>query len=1321
MDQAKMVNEDQQAANLHNDAVAGIRPPKSLTILSDKQANWKQWIQQFEWYATAIQLDKKPENVQAATFMSVIGPEAIDIFNSFNLSDAEKGKISTIKEKFKNYFEPKRNVSYERFIFFKIVQKDDEPFDEFLTRIKTQASSCEFGTLQDEMLKDKIVFGVKSSQVREKLLTEDNLTLTKAAQICQASEQATKQLDEIENKANKIMTFKSQNKDKHSKEQTENSEKYDCSRCGTSHKRRACPAFNQKCNKCKRIGHFSKMCRSKQDNSKQKSKKVVATIQHNSDSEDDEDFFIFSLNTKCDEEDWMEVIKIAGKQFLIKLDTGAGCNVLPKHLLEKVNGKIKETRTKHIISYTNDKISVLGQATLQCKISGKTTLITFKIVQEQVLPVLSGKTCKELGLIARVETIQKQLEENGIFDGLGCVKNYEYDIDLIENPQFKIHPPRKVPHAIRNEVKKELDRMVQLGVIEPVKEPTPAVSPMVVVRRSKKIRICLDPSDVNKNILRRHFPLNTLEEIAADIKGSKYFTLLDCRKGFWHIKVSERTQKYLVFSTPWGRYKCKRLPFGLSSAPEVFQEFMISLLKGVKNVKVAIDDILLYAKTLEELREITSQVIGLLDKAGFKLNKEKCIFEAKRLKVLGHIVSANGLEADPEKVAAIQALRAPTNKQELQRLLGMLTYLNKFIPNAAELTDPIRELLHKDVAFIWESIHDETFKKIKSVLSSTPVLKLYDVNEPVTLSVDASSRNLGVALLQGGQPVAYGARALSKSEQNYPQIEKEALAIKFGCKKFHEYVYGKQLTIESDHKPLEAIFKKNIQSAPARLRRIMFEIMPYSPKILYIKGSQIPLADILSRDCDTADFESEEELHVMMILPISQQAKSDLIHATIDDPECQMLINAIIQGFPERADQLPLEIRHYFNFKEELAYYEGIIFKGDKICVPKSLIPRMLKNIHTGHLGVQSCVKRARQALYWKNQYNDIVNMVTNCAVCEQTQKSNVKDKVLIKEVPSLPWQFVASDIFELKGDSYLVICDSYSGFVDFQKLKNLSSYEIILHFKRWFATHGIPQKLETDCGTQYTSTEFQNFRKEWNFEHTTSSPYHHQGNGLAERAVQVVKNILRKCSLDGTDPHLALLNWRNTPRNEKLGSANERLFGRITRSLLPVTEAKLKPKIITDVPEELHRLRTMQTDYSNKHTKEPEHFDVNDKVRLKVGHRQWKGAKVIEKPDGLPRSVIVQTDQGKVFRRNISDIHKTQATIPVRDNVVVPTNLKPTTQEPQNTPPSSSPQPISLTPKTDSSTTTPATTTQQHITPTQILYKTKSGRPVKPVVKLNL
>lgn len=248
----------------------------------------------------------------------------------------------------------------------------------------------------------------------------------------------------------------------------------------------------------------------------------------------------------------------------------------------------------------------------------------------------------------------------------------------------------------------------------------------------------------------------------------------------------------------------------------------------------------------------------------------------------------------------------------------------------------------------------------------------------------------------------------------------------------------------------------------------MFNLTPYSPKVIFKKGIEIPLADFLSRDCEASNlkYEPEEDLKVAVVLPMSLDAREELNVATKEDPHLQLLLKTIMQGFPENINDLPTELQHYFNFKEELSYFKGIILKGDKIVVPKSQIPKMLKSIHQGHLGIQSCLRRARQFLYWKGQHHDITKLVKRCSVCEQTQRNNTKDTVLVKKIPTLPWQMVASDLFELKGKTYIVICDSYSGYLDFQQLKGQTSYEVIEQLKRWFSVHGIPEELQTDNGT---------------------------------------------------------------------------------------------------------------------------------------------------------------------------------------------------------------------------------------------------------------
>ena len=215
---------------------------------------------------------------------------------------------------------------------------------------------------------------------------------------------------------------------------------------------------------------------------------------------------------------------------------------------------------------------------------------------------------------------------------------------------------------------------------------------------------------------------------------------------------------------------------------------------------------------------------------------------------MGHVLSADGVKRDPQKVEAINGMPVPVNREELQRFLGVVTYLSKFIPNMSQKSAPLRQLLQKDVEWSWGQAEDDAFTSLKTAISSSPVLKFFDPKEPVTLSVDASSKGVGAVILQNNRPVAYASKALTLSQQNYAQIEKEMLAIVFGCERFHNYLYGqREITVESDHKPLEAILKKPIHQAPLRLQKMTLRIKPYAVKVKYLPGKHLVLADALSR------------------------------------------------------------------------------------------------------------------------------------------------------------------------------------------------------------------------------------------------------------------------------------------------------------------------------------------------------------------------------------------------------------------------------------------------------------------------------------------
>ena len=439
-------------------------------------------------------------------------------------------------------------------------------------------------------------------------------------------------------------------------------------------------------------------------------------------------------------------------------------------------------------------------------------------------------------------------------EGVGLLEG-PYHIRLDEYAIPVQHAPRRVPVALRETLHNTLTELTEQGIIEPVQRPTAWISSLVVVpKKNGKLRLCLDPKDLNQAILREHYPLPTIEEVATRLHGARVFTVLDVSQGFWHIELDEESSFLTTFYTPFGRYRWKRMPFGISSAPEVFQRRMHELIEGLQGIEVVADDFLVVGCGGSEKEAILNHDNNLTTflqrctERGIRLNADKIKLRLSAVPFIGHIATDKGICADPTKVKAIVEMPPPTDVAGVQRLLGMVQYLHKFLPALADMTKPLRELTQKNTEWVWDQPQQDTFEALKQAVASTPVLRYYSLDDEVTLQCDASQHGLGAALLQDGQPVAYASRALTSAETRYAQIEKELLAIVFACTRFEPYVYGRGgVNVDTDHQPLEMIARKPLNAAPKRLQRMLLQLQKFSLTIRYKKGKLMYLANTLSR------------------------------------------------------------------------------------------------------------------------------------------------------------------------------------------------------------------------------------------------------------------------------------------------------------------------------------------------------------------------------------------------------------------------------------------------------------------------------------------
>ncbi|XP_051984856.1 uncharacterized protein K02A2.6-like [Xyrauchen texanus] len=930
-------------------------------------------------------------------------------------------------------------------------------------------------------------------------------------------------------------------------------------------------------------------------------------------------------------------VQTNGKPLELKIDTGASCNIMSKQTFAQVKQEENLQLSSHVtlVAYGGEEIQTVGSTVLSCNLSDQNYSLQFYVVEKNVQSLLGLYDCLRMGLISLNNAVHEiSLKENSSFakdinkeyadlflDEVGRLP-VTYCMKLDKEAQPAVRPAQSIPAAMQHKVKAELERMVSIGVITPISEPTDWVSSMVATHKknSDEIRLCIDPRDLNKYLKCPHHPMRTVEEVAAQMPNSTVFSVLDAKSPFWQISLDHKSSLLTTFSTPFGRFRFLRMPFGINSASEVFQRAMEQIFAGYP-CAVIVDDIIVGGNGEQEHDTNFKKVLDRAREVNMRLNPQKCKFRLSEVSYVGHIFTSKGLQPDPAKTKAITEMLPPDNVTALQRFLGMINYLGKFIPNLSEVSAPLRELTY-----------------LKHRISSPPTLKYYDVQKPITLTCDASQFGLGAACLQEDEPVAYASRTLTQTEVRYAQIEKELLAVVFACTKFNDYIYGKQIHIETDHQPLVTILNKPIHTAPARLQRMMLRLQKYNFTITYKKGKHMFLADTLSRSPRNSLDEHTDDragFEVMSIQHISSNRLKELQAHTAQDPTLQRLCSIIKSGWPSSQSKLPAEIREYFPFRDELTVDEDVLMKGPRTVVPESLRSEYITIIHRGHPGLDATKRRARGIVFWPSLTKDIEKEVLSCSVCNSMRPHQQKEPLHLHDIPELPWSSVATDIFEWNGQHYLVLVDSYSGWFEIDKLHDLSSSTVITKLKRHFAVHASPHIVFSDNGTQFSSQRFKEFAAAWDFKHTTSSPEYPQANGLAERAVRSAKHLMEKSKRDGSDVFQNLLNLRNVPRDETLGSPAERLMSRQTRTPLPISKSILVPssKDNVAVKTQLSKKRHCQKTYYDKSSRALRPLIKGEVVRLATSKGHDRIGLVKQLCDE-PRSYLVETE-GKEYRRN--------------------------------------------------------------------------------------
>ena len=368
-----------------------------------------------------------------------------------------------------------------------------------------------------------------------------------------------------------------------------------------------------------------------------------------------------------------------------------------------------------------------------------------------------------------------------------------------------------------------------------------------------------------------------------------------------------------------------------------------------------------FGKSSEEHDRNMHGMLRRCQDTGLKLNPDKCFVKQEKIRFYGVVCSQDGIQPDPNKISALKQMSAPTSRQELQTFLNLANYMGPFILNLSTLTVPLRELLKGSHQFDWSPAHQEAYNNIKDSISSEVTLTYFDPKKEITLQVDASLKGLGAVLLQDNKPVAFASKALTDVETRYANIERELLAVVYGCETFHTYLFGHSFTVNTDHKPLESIHLKHLTAAPPRLQRMLLRLQPYDLVIRYQPGKSIEIADALSR-LSPEETEAIPGMNVQ-VHDIHPQFSNSILQRireqTVSDPELNALKEMIHSGWPSTIQQVPVPLKPYWPFRDELAAEDGIVMKSQRIIIPTVLQKEILTKLHTAHQGIEKTKLRA--------------------------------------------------------------------------------------------------------------------------------------------------------------------------------------------------------------------------------------------------------------------------------------------------------------------------------------------------------------------------
>jgi len=667
----------------------------------------------------------------------------------------------------------------------------------------------------------------------------------------------------------------------------------------------------------------------------------------------------------------------------------------------------------------------------------------------------------------------------------------------------------RMPESAKEKIRKECDDMLKAGIIEP--STSPWLSPVVLVKKKDgSLRFCVDYRNLNSVTVADTYPLPRIDELVDELRDTQVFSLLDSRSAYWSVAVEPSDKPKTAFSDGYRLFQFRRMPFGLSTAPTTFQRTMNVVLSPVlgRHTLAYLDDVVVYSPDFNSHLIQLEETLKILNDAGFKLNLAKCEFAVQEFRFLGFKVTPEGILPDPEKVRSIVDMTPPRNAKGVRRFLGATGFFRKHIPKYAAIAAPLTQLTRKDQSFRWGTLEQEAFQSLKDKLASAPILQKPRFNDPFEVHTDASQLAIGACLMQRdahGNPsaVAYFSRKLRGAETRYSATDAEALAVVEGVRAFDPYIYGRQFTVYTDHRPLVYVFTRKTKSA--RMSRWAYELSHYQFQITYKQGVQHKVPDMLSRSVGQIDLADVDPTAMR-----EEQLKDSLLLEIIEYLEERSL--------PKR--KLPLAL-------DEFSLQNGVLYHirelpghvVHQLVVPRSLRAAALKLAHdsafASHPGVFRTYQKLRDLFYFPNMLRDVKSYVASCATCQRRKGTPHRAPLAAAPEVSAPFEKVSADLVDCglstAGYRYiLVLIDHLTRFLQLIPVPSKEAEVVAEAYINDFLTiFGPPRLLQTDGGCEFTNRLFTQVCSIVKTKTHLTIACHPQANGMVERSNKVVKEAL--------------------------------------------------------------------------------------------------------------------------------------------------------------------------------------------------------------------